>query len=260
MRHVLRHLPLLVLTAILLVGAVSCGDNEPSGKHHDPHGDSPTPVDTTHHNDTTGNDTTATDTTHHTGGNDTVPPVTITIAAPRDYGYMGQTLQLDAVTTSPETVTWRSTHTTVATIDNNGLLNFSNIINDDSTLIIATASGISDTLSVTNRCWTVAAWNGTAWTQSTYNVHPGDTISFTIVDSQTQLIDDNGFNAAAVQWTAMSFNADVTALITSLDTPGQANGWKRRWIVTPDATTGAIITIMAQLDDAASTITCPITR
>lgn len=262
MKRVLRHLPLLMLTALLLVGVVSCGDDEPGNRRHDHHGDTPTPVDTTHTNDTTHHtDTTGNDTTHNQSGNDTTTAMAITVNAPRDYGYMGQTLQLTAVTTKPATVSWRSTRTMVATVDNNGLVTFGNSQADTSTTIIATAGNVSDSLTLANRHWAVAVWSGTTWAQASYfSAHPGDTISLTIVDSQGRLINDNGFNAAAVKWTTTCYDSDVNTLINAIDTPSQANGWRIRWRITDEATRGANIIIMAECGDAASAITCTILR
>lgn len=263
MKSMLRNLPLLMLTVLLLSGTASCGD-EPQSIHSG----NPIPVDTTRHNnndttsnDTTGhgNDTTATDTTHHNSG-DTTTTVLLTILAPRDYGYMGQTLQLAASTSSPATVTWRSLNTSIATIDkDNGMVTFGNVVADGSTLITAMAAGATDTIMLVNRCWKVASWDGNAWTGPSYlPVHQGDTLVFTISDSQSHAIDDQGFNAAACQWSATSPNGEA-GIITTLST-GEADARQRRFVIAPDAPVGAYITIVARYGDAASSLMCVITR
>lgn len=263
MKSLLRHLPLVMLTVLLLSGTASCGD-EP----HSIHSGTPIPVDTTYHNnndttsnDTTGhgNDTTATDTTHHNSG-DTTTTVLLTILAPRDYGYMGQTLQLTASTSSPATVTWRSLNTSIATIDkDNGIVTFGNVVADGPALITAMAAGATDTIMLVNRCWKVATWDGNAWAIPSYlPVHQGDTLVFAIADSQSRAIDDQGFNAAACQWTAISQNGD-TGIISVLST-GEADARRQRYVIAPDAPVGAYITIVARYGDAASSLMCVITR
>jgi len=258
----LRHLPLLLLSAVMLLGAFSCGNDEPNARRHDDR-EGPTPADTIHNNDTTGNDTThhqGGDTTQYPGGDTTGTVYSVIINAARDYGYMGQTLQLTATTTpGGEAVTWRSTCTMVATVDGNGMVNFNNIIGDSTALIIASTAHASDTLCLHNRCWRVAAWNGTAWTSPAYlTAHPGDTLALTIVDSHAAPVNDENFNAAACQWTASSRNADVAALVKPVAQPSQDNGWTYRWAISHDTPAGAIISFMAQHSEAASAITCTI--
>ena len=245
-----------MLTAILLLGVASCGD-EPSGIHHGNRVD-PTPEDTTHHSDTTGSH--GNDTTGGSANDTTTTPFTLAIDADRDYGYMGQTLQLHAATTTPSPVSWRSTRMTSAIVDGDGLVTFNNVIADDSTLIIATAAGVSDTIFLTNRCWNVATWNGTAWlTPALLTVHRGDTIVLTIIDSHGMAIDDNGFNAAACQWSIVCRNADVAAIARLIATPSQANGWKQQWVILDDAPAGAVFTLIAAYHEAAATLSCTIT-
>lgn len=257
MRGLSRHLPLLMLTAILLLGAVACGD-EPSGKHHGTRVD-PTPVDTTHHNDTTG--THGSDTTgNHNNDTTTTPPFTIVIDAPRSYGYSGDTLQLTAVTSSPADVTWRSTRTAAATVNGSGTVLFNNVIRDDSTLIIASANGVSDTVVLTNRCWEIAAWQDNAWNSPAYfAAHRGDTVCLTIVDSHANPIDDHGFNASSCQWSVNSRNADISTVIAAVATPSPDNSWQYRLTISGDAPAGAIIMVFAQHGDAAMALSITIT-
>lgn len=251
MSRALRHLPLLLLSAIVMLGVASCGD-EPRDIRHGEHGRTDTTTtDTTHHH---GNDSTGNDTTHH-HGNDTMPAFAITLTAPRDYGYMGQTMQLAVTTSRPAEVTWHSSLTTAATVDQNGLVTFSNTTNDATTRIMVSAAGCSDSLLLTNRHWAVGAWIGNEWTRANYlTCRQGDTIALSIVDSQSRLIDDNGFNAAAVEWTATCYNADISTIVTAIDTPRQTNEWKALWRVNDKATPGAIITIIARHGEAASSI------
>lgn len=255
MKSLSRHLPLLILTAALLLGAVSCGD-EPQGKHHGGRVDS-SPVDTTGHSDTTGNH--GSDTTGNHGSDTTTNPLTIAIQAERDFGYMGEVLQLHAVTSTPAAVTWRSTRPAAATVDSDGLVTFSNVIHDDTTLIIATAGAVSDTLALANRCWSVAAWDGNAWAAPAYfTVHRGDTVALTIVDSSGATINDHGFNAAACQWSATSRNADIGAIATLIATASRENGWRQIWAVTDNAPAGSIFTILAGYHDSASALVCTV--
>ena len=261
MRSLLHHLPLALLTAFLLMGVNACGD-EPGGRHHSNH-DNSAPTDTTNHgSDTTGRgdtttvDTTAVDTTHN-GGGDTTAVFTLNIQALRNYGYMGQTLQLTAVTSSPAAVTWHSSSPSVAYIDQDGMVTFNNAITDGSTLVTAPAAGISDSIQLTNRYWQVAAWDGNAWNAPAYlPIHRGDTLVFTIADSQLLVIDDQGFNAAACQWTATARNAegDIITAITS----GEAR--QRRFVISPEAPIGATITVLARYGEAASMLSGTITR
>ena len=266
-----RHLPLMILSVIMLC-AVSCGTDEPrrtqdGGSTPVPfdttHRNDTTPADTTHHgnnpSDTTGN-TTPSDTTHHSG-NDTTATFTITLNAPLDYGYMGQTMQLNAVTTRPTSVTWKSSRPLFATVDADGMVTFSNTDRDGNTVITATANGVSDSVTLTNRCWKVAARSGNGWSTADYlNAHPGDTIVLTIVDSQAYAINDKGFNAGACQWTASSRNADISKVVGAVTSPAEANNWRYTMVITPDAPAGAIIIVMAQYGDAASALSCVINR
>ena len=255
MKCLSRHLPLLILIAALLLGVVSCSD-EPRGKHHGGRVD-PTPVDTTSHSDTTGNH--GTDTTGNHGSDTTITPLTIAIEAERGYGYMGETMQLRAVTSIPAAVTWRSTRPAAATVDGDGLVTFSNAIHDDTTLIIATVGTVSDTLALANRCWKVAAWDGNAWAAPAYfTVHWGDTVALTIVNSSGAVINDHGFNAAACQWSATSRNADMDAIATLIASPSSENGWRQIWAIADGAPAGAIFTILAGYHDSASALVCTV--
>ena len=262
-----RHLPLLILSAIMLC-AISCGTDEPRGRQN---GTTPVPYDTTHRNDTTPTDTThhgnnpadttghstPGDTTHH--GNSDSTTFTITINAPRDYGYMGQTMQLNAVTTRPATVTWHSSQTAIATVDASGMVCFNNTDEDGTTSITASANGVSNSITLTNRCWSGAALNGSTWITPTYlNIHAGDTIALTIVDSQFHAINDQGFNAAACQWTVSSRNADVSTTVKNISTPTATNNWQYRIAVSAEATAGTIIRVIAQHGEAASALSCNI--
>ena len=259
MRRLLRHLPLLMFTAILLLSIAACGKDEPRGKRHDEHGDRPTPTDTTLHNDTTASDTTATDSTHHSNP-DPTDAFTITVTAPRDYGYMGQDLQLTAVTSRQATVTWRSTCTAATTVNADGLVHFNNARNDSATLIIATANNVADTLALNTRFWKVAAWNGNDWISPSYlTVHPGDTLVLTITDSKSRPINDQGFNASACQWTTSTLSGSANA-ITSINTTGTNSQWQRHMVIAADALPGTMAIIMAQYGDAAATISCSIAR
>ena len=263
MRNLLHHLPLAILTALLLMGAYACGD-EPSIKHHSNH-DDPTPADTTthgsdttSHGDTTTVDTTAVDTTHTGGGGgDTTTIFTLSIQAPRNYGYMGQTLQLTAVTSSPASVTWHSSSPTVAFIEQDGMVTFNNTITDGSSLITATAAGVSDSIRLTNRRWQVAAWDGNSWKAPPYlTVHQGDTLVVTIADSELLAIDDQGFNAAACQWTASSYNTEgniITPIASSEST-------RRRYVISPNAPIGATVTLLARYGEVASMLSGTVTR
>lgn len=258
MRRLLRHLPLLTFTAILLLNIAACGNDEPGGKRHDEHGDRPTPTDTTQRNDTTAKDTTATDSTHHNTP-DPANAFSITVTAPRDYGYMGQDLQLTAVTSQQATVTWKSTCTMAATVNADGLVHFNNARNDSATLVIATANNVADTLALYTRCWKVASWNGSDWiSPSNLTVHPGDTIVLTITDSNSRPINDQGFNASACQWTTSNSTSSENA-ITSVNTTGADSQWQRHMVVAADALPGTMV-IMAQYGDAAAAILCTIAR
>ena len=171
MKRLSRHLPLVILAAILLCG-VACGTDEPRGKDHGTQGGStPVPHDTTRNNtnppDTTSNDTTHNSTnppdTTHNSTNDTTTTFSITLNVPRTIGYMGQTMQLNAVTTAPATVKWQSSRAAIATVDAEGLVTFCPTDADGTAVITATAGGVSDTVTLTNRCWHVAVWDGSAW-------------------------------------------------------------------------------------------------
>ena len=251
MKRMSRHLPALMLAAAMLLSITSCGD-EPRGRHHVTTDGDTTAVDTTGHH---GNDTVPGDTTGHHGEDTTAATFSLVIHAERNFGYMGESLRLSATTSSPAAVTWRSTRTTAATVDDSGLVTFNNVISDDSTLIIATAGTASDTVALANRCWNVAAWDGMAWITPAYlAVHRGDTVAMTIVDSHGTAIDSHGFNAAACQWAASSRNADAGAIATVVATPSRDNGWKQVWAISGDAPQGAIITITASHHDAASAL------
>ena len=259
MRRLLRHLPILTFTAFLLLNIAACGNDEPRGKRHDEHGDRPTPTDSTQHSDTTARDTTVTDTTHH---NDPDPTdvFSITVTSPRDYGYMGQDLQLTAVTSHAATVTWKSTCTAAASVNADGLVHFNNARNDSTTLIIATANNVADTLALSTRCWKVAAWNGSGWVSPSYiTAHPGDTLVLTIADTGMRPINDQGFNASACQWTTSTLTGSDN-VITTVNTTGTNSQWQRHMAIAADALPGTIIICMAQYGDAAAAISCTITR
>ena len=258
MRNVLRHLPLLLCCLVVALDITSCGDEprhpRPGSPDNDTPADTVQPVDTTA-NDTTGGtpvDTTTADTTG--SGTD---QLTITITAPRNYGYMGQTMQLKATTSAePSTpVTWTSSRPDVATVDHDGFVTFANVREDGQTVITASADGASATLTLSCRRWAVALRDGTAWViPDAATAHRSDTITLTIVNSSLRPIDDNGFNAASCQWSHSSRNADVATLIGQVLPPEASNGWQTRYIVAPAPADGAILTIKATLGDAASSL------
>ncbi|MBR4828822.1 MAG: Ig-like domain-containing protein [Muribaculaceae bacterium] len=255
-----RHFPLYFLLVMMLMAcATSCGSDEPY--HHMPGRENghDTPADTTHGThtpaDTTAGDTTARDTT----ARDTSASFSIKLSSPRDYAYMGQTLRLTATTSTPTTVKWKSTATRIATVDSSGLVTFNNLHENGETAIIATACDMSDTLWLHARWWTIAERSATAWiTPATHTFHPGDTIALTIVDSNTQPVNDNGFNAGSCQWTIYCYAPDVAQVINMTQPPSNENGWQAVYAIGNSAPIGTTFTIMAQFNEAASSITCTI--
>lgn len=247
MARVLRHLPLLLCIAVAMCIS-SCGD-EPHPRHYD---GPDTPTDTTQHpTDTTGG--TPADTTSH---NSDTTIFSIALTAARDYGYMGQTLQLQADTTggTGEAIKWTSSRGDVATVDAQGLVTFANVRQDGQTVISATSQGHTATLTLHCRQWLVAALDSSGWrADETITVYRGDTVTLTIVNSTLNPINDNGFNAAACQWKHSSRDADIALVITQVMAPEAANGWTARYVVSPTAPTGAIVNVMASLGEAAAT-------
>ena len=248
---------MLVMAAVCCVA--SCGHDEPGGKHPGNNGGSVIHNDTTGR-DTTGrvtpNDTTSRDTTgRDTTGGSPSATFTIKLGADRDYGYMGQTLQLHATTSADATVKWRSTNTLAATVNNEGLVLLANVREDCDTRIIATANNTSDSILLHNRAWhTALSENGTWTTGEHRKVHPGDTIALTIVDQLLHLINDNGFNASACQWVPACYEADVDNIMTAIETPSQSNGWQARWVMAPSAPVIVSFTVTASYNGAASTL------
>ena len=265
MTRLTKLLPLLMLlAAIWCVSA--CDHDEPRNRHtgngntivtNDTTG-RVNPSDTTR--DTTGNvtpkDTIGTDTTNYPP-----PPAafTITLNADRDYAYMGQSLQVNAITSETATVKWRSTNTLVATVNNEGLVMMANVRDDCETHIIATANNMSDSLLLHNRVWHVAMKENNAWiTEGTRKVHPGDTILMTIVNSSSQLINDEGFNAGTCQWTVTCREADVDSLFSAIEAPSQANGWQAKYVVAPVSPLNVTFSIQVRYNEAATALSCMI--
>ena len=226
-------------------GFTSCGD-EP--QHHRPgthSSDTIQPPDSTHHpTDTTSRDTTSRDTTRFT----------ISIAAPRPYGYMGQTMQLTATTSSRAPIVWSSSRTDLATVDQSGMVTFANSRTDGQAIISATANGVTATLPLECRCWQVAMQDGTAWTvPEAPTVHPGDTLVLTIVDSGLRTIDDGALNAAC-RWSYSSRNANISTLVAQVLPSGTSPLWLTRYVIGPSPANGAILIVKASLGDAASSM------
>jgi len=249
------------MVATIMMVITSCHESEPDmpGRKIDPdiptdtiNNDTIQPHDTVPP-DTIPRDTISNDTTH----NSTV--FTIQIVAPRDYAYMGQTLQLSATTSDTATVTWKSTDTRVATIDQQGLITVNNNSQDCQTAIIARANGVSDTLIFNARHWAVAASNGSKWETPAYlAVHPGDTVTVTIVDSALQPVDLDGFNAGSCTWTASSRQADIEHVIASSIAPSQGNGWLARYVIAATSPTAITFQIKASYNSAASSMSCTV--
>lgn len=243
-----------MLMALCVMG---CGHDEPDLQRPHLHDN---PADTT--GTTTTSDTTGGNPADTTGGNpadttgkDTVPPFTLTITAPRDYGYMGQTMSLHASTSAPASVQWRSLNTLVATVNSEGLVTLANTRADSTAMIVASANGVADTLLLHNRMWQVAAWIGERWTaSSTLTAHRGDTIVMTLVDSQGRQVVDDGFHAGACQWSATSRTTDVAQLLTAVSQPTSTNRWCASWVIAGDAASGATFTVMARHGNAASSL------
>ena len=145
-RRLTRHTPLLLLAAAIL-SMVSCQHDEPPVHRPGEHDSIVTPIDTVHPADTT---------THQPNDTTTPPPsdstgaVTLLLSAPRDYGYMGQTLQLTVETSDSATITWKSSNTLAATVDDQGLVSIASLSADAQTTITATAMGVTDSLTL--RC------------------------------------------------------------------------------------------------------------
>lgn len=257
-----RHLPLLLLL-VAIWSMASCNHDEPLGNRPGHGGNART--DTTNTRDTTGNvnppDTTGrtnpTDTTNRdTTGNDTF---TLTLSAERDYGYMGQSLQVYATTSDSAAVIWKSTNTLAATVNNEGLVLMANVRDDCETHIIATANNVSDTLLLHNRVWRVAMLENNTWaTDGTRKVHPGDTIVITIVDSASHLVNDDGFNAGACQWTVTCREAEVAQIISAADAPALGNNWQARYVIAPGSPVNVTFSIQARYQDAAAALSCTI--
>ena len=254
MVRALRHLPLLLCIAIAMCIS-SCGD-EPHPKHYsgndNPSDTTGTAADTTHHTtDTTGG--TPADTTSH---NDTTT-FSIMLTAPRDYGYMGQTMELKADTTggTGEAIKWTSSRNDVATVNQQGVVTFANVRQDGQTVISATAHGQTAATTLMCRQWLVAAQDSSGWRlDDAVTVHRGDTVVLTIVDSALKPVNDDGFNAGACQWKHSSRDADITQIIAQVMTPDAANGWTARYVISPTAPAGVIVTVMAAHGEAAATI------
>ena len=265
MTRLTKHLPLLLLTAAIC-GISACDHDEPRGRRPGSGGTIVT-------NDTTGNvnptDTTARDTTNQVTPSDTIPKdttnnppsetFTITLNAARDYAYMGQSLQLYAITSDSATVKWKSTNTLVATVNNEGLVLMANVRDNCDTYILATANNVSDSLLLHNHVWRVAKMENNAWiTDGTRKVHPGDTILMTIVDSSSQPINDNGFNAGACQWTATCREADTSSIFSAIEAPSQANDWQARYVIAPNSPVNVTFSIQVRYREAAASLSCMI--
>ena len=228
-----RHLPLALLAAAILSMA-ACHHDEPNGNRPGQGGSHVTPGDTVSPNDTTTHPTdTITPPPNDTTSSDTF---TLTLSAPRGYGYMGQTLQFTAFTSSETTVTWASSNPLAATVDNQGLVSIANLSGDGMTIITASACGVTDSLSLQCLYWAVAALTDGAWSAAP--------------------IDDDGFNAASCQWSVTCRQADAGQLFTGSEAPSQANGWQARYVISPDAPTGVTFTVMARFGQAASALSC----
>lgn len=254
-----RHLPILLVMAAVCCVA-SCGHDEPGGRRPGNNGGTIIHYDTTSTRDTTGRvtptDTTSRDTTgRDTTGGSPSSTFTLKLSAERDYGYMGQTIQLHATTSADATVKWKSTNTLAATVNNEGLVLLANVRDDCETRIIATANNTSDSILLHNRAWYVALReNGTWATNEHRKVHPGDTLALTIVDQSFHLINDNGFNASACQWVPACYETDINTIMSAIEVPSQANGWQAKWVMAPTAPINVSFTVTAHFNGAASTL------
>lgn len=147
----------------------------------------------------------------------------------------------------------------VATVNNEGLVMMANVRDNCDTHIIATANNVSDSLLLHNRVWRVAMKENNAWIcDGTRKVHPGDTILMTIVDSSSLLINDEGFNAGACQWTVTSREADVNSLFSAIEPPSQANGWQARYVVAPESPVNVTFSIQVRYNEAATALSCTV--
>ena len=257
MTRLARHLPILLVIAAVCCVA-SCGHDEPGGKRPGNNGsivnNDTTTRDTTGRvtpNDTTSRDTTGRDTT---GGSPSAA-FTLKLSAERDYGYMGQTIQLHAITSADATVKWKSTNTLAATVNNEGLVLLAIVREDCEARIIATANNTSDSILLHNRAWyTTLKENGTWATGEHRKVHPGDTLALTIVDQSFHLINDNGFNASVCQWVPACYETDIDNITSYIEAPSQTNGWQARWVIAPGAPVNVSFTVTASYNGAASTL------
>lgn len=244
-----------MLTAAMLCIASCDGDTPQTRRPGEPTTDSTSHDDTTHHSpnpsDTTSRDTIPTDST--------TVPFTLTLTADRLDAYMGQSLQLTAVTNEQATVKWRSTNTIVAIVDQDGLVQMNNVIADGQTQIIATAREVSDTLTLINRSWRVAMLDKDTWkVPDVSKLHPGDTLTLTIVDSSFKPVNDDGFNAAACQWAATSREVDVAQLFSNAISPTASNSWHMQYVIGSQAPTGVSFSVKASYGNAASSLFCTI--
>lgn len=244
-----------MLTAAMLCIASCDGDSPLDRRHGDDTTDTINGNDTTHHSpnpsDTTSRDTIPSDST--------TVPFTLTLTADRPDAYMGQNLQLMAITSEPTAVKWRSTNTLAAIVNQDGLVQMNNVTADCQTQIIATAREVSDTLTLFNRSWRVAMLDKGTWkVPDVSKLHPGDTLTLTIVDSSFKPVDDDGFNAAACQWSATSREVDAAALFASTAAPVASNGWCMQYVINNLAPTGISFSVMASYGGAAASQLCTI--
>jgi len=251
---------MLAVVAMLCVG--SCVSDDPHHRLGEADGNV-TGVDTTGtaSSDTTGREGgSAGDTTHHSTDDPPATTFTLSIVAPRNYGYMGQTMQLAAEANQEAAVTWKSTDSRYASVNSEGLVAFKNVVADAQASIIASAQGVSDTVTLQNRCWRVAALTADGWAvaNGSHQVSAGDTLTLTITTSDLNPIDDNGFNAGSCQWNANSRSVAKSQLIADSVAPSASNGWRATYVLGQSLPIGTAFTVIARLGQAAATISCVI--
>ena len=271
----MRFLPLLF--ALLMLAAVAC-NNEPTLSSNRNGGSDTTSIrgggrgtsgtdststggdggggsDSTSTGGNTGGKTGGDSTSTGGGSGDTGGKATLSLQAQRTYGWMGQTIQVSANTTTDATISWHCRPAMVASVDENGLVTLRSITADTEFAVIGAANGISDTLTLQNRVWKLGVWNGSSWqTGSIVKGTAGGTIYVTLVDSNGAMINDDGFNAGVATFSVNAAAPEFTQPVTNIVTPTEGNGWQAAFTIATDAPLGSSFDIIAKYNGAVARI------
>ena len=262
----------------LLLMPVACGDDEPTAPRTPVNERTDNPVPHAEDNsadDDDGGDDDSSDTGENSGGETPAdnpddggevnnPPLTISIEAPATEVIAGQSLQLQAHTSREATLSWTSSNTAVARVDNAGLVQFLTTTEDHTIAVTASAEGVTASISLLCHGWQISYQNNGVWKMpgvSTITIARDGELRVSARDMNGAALPGWAYDSPGWQWQVTALSAMGTTITTEtvidrVQQPAATTDHELRLHIAPAAPQGTLITITAIQGIARQTIMC----